>query len=158
MKPHWTAPFTATVAQGHPFAGFRALASAARPGNPVLLPTNYRPDGLPYYWRDETSGVLAVAIKAYVDGDLRGQTTADARVALVKQYLVHWINAPCWEIALGYRSDSVRLASVLSLPSPADEDGIRKLRSLRESAEQLGSEEGIAGWLQGAVDLGLDPL
>jgi hypothetical protein len=140
MKPHWTAPFTATVAQGHPFAGFRALASAARPGNPVLLPTNYRPDGLPYYWRDETSGVLAVAIKAYVDGGLRRLTTADARVALVKQYCVHWVNAPCWEILR------------------EDREGLGALRGLREAAEHIVSTENIANWIDRALDLGLDPL
>jgi hypothetical protein len=54
------------------------------------MPTTYE-DGVPYYWLWETSGELAGAVTAYLEG-----RETPAQLALVLDYITYWTNAPCW--------------------------------------------------------------
>ena len=101
------------------------------------IPAFY-PQGLPLYWRDEESGQLAKAVNAYLDNRLHGTTVTDEQIGLVRDYFVHYIDAPCWD------SD--------------DPDIQAYLQNLRTSARELDSATKISEWIVKALDICLDPL
>jgi len=101
------------------------------------IPAFY-PQGLPLYWRDEESGQLAKAVNAYLDNRLHGTTVTDEQIELVRDYLVHYIDAPCWD------SDDPEMQA--------------DLQTLRLSARELDSATEISEWIFKGLDLGLDPL
>jgi hypothetical protein len=88
----------------------------------------------PFYWKYEQTGMLALAVKAYLDRRHSGAPLTGSDIALLRQYLAQWINAPCW---LG--------------PSA-------KLDFLREVVNTLDSSDKISAWLNAALDIGIDPL
>jgi hypothetical protein len=47
---------------------------------------------VPFYWMNETSGVLRPAVKAY----LAGEPMTDDQIAAMREYLRQWIAAPGW--------------------------------------------------------------
>ena len=57
------------------------------------IPGYLPPYGGPRYWRDEVSGELRTAIEAFLD---REREPTPQQLGLLKEYIVHWINAPCW--------------------------------------------------------------
>jgi hypothetical protein len=102
-----------------------------------LLATAYRlPFGLPLRWQDEQSGELSRAIEAYLDNRISGETVTDAQITLVRDYIVYYIDAPCWN----------------------QEEFVDELRGLRSSARELDSATEISEWIGKAMDIGLDPL
>jgi hypothetical protein len=101
------------------------------------LPNFYRPPlGLPMFWRDEMSGELAAAVEAYLADRRDDVPMSYAQVILLRDYICHYVNAPCWE----------------------NEEFARELAALREAAPRLNSPDAIAGWIWAARGIGMDPL
>jgi hypothetical protein len=101
------------------------------------MPTFYKPPlGLPFNWRDEMSGELPAAVAAYLDNRIDGTTITDAQIALLREFLIHYINAPCWDNG-AFESE---------------------LNNLRESAPHLDSATEISEWIFQCMEIGLDPL
>ena len=99
------------------------------------MPTFYQPPlGVPFFWSEEMSGDLAKAVRAYLQNRINGRPITDAQIALVRDYMVYYINAPCWT-------------------APASE-----LQDLRLAACKLDSAEQIDKWIQKAVDIGIGPI
>lgn len=107
----------------------------------VFIPNVYRPPlGLPLYWRDDQSGVLADAIKAYLDERIEGKQMTAEQFDLVRAFLSYYINAPCWSRNLTDDEKSVRLMA------------------LRADVRNLKKPDDISGWIRRCLDIGLDPL
>jgi hypothetical protein len=96
------------------------------------------PLGLPFYWRDETSGELVAAVNAYLDNRIEHKPITAGHIALVRDFLAHYINAPCWD-------------------SCADAFGV-ELNWLRTRVNDLNSPEKIQRWIHKATEIGMDPL
>ena len=58
-------------------------------------------NGAPLYWRDERSGKMTEAVEAYFSPCADYQPfipeLSTAHVDLLRKYLVHWAQAPCWQ-------------------------------------------------------------
>lgn len=108
------------------------------------MPTRYV-NGIPLYWGFEIGGELKAAVQAFYDACLgKGQPTAE-QLALLCEYCVYFINAPCWEhqpTALG-GGENPFLADVLNL---------------RERAKTLASLESIRRFSEECVEIGIDPF
>jgi hypothetical protein len=101
------------------------------------MPNFYRPPlNLPFNWHDEVSGELPRAVAAYLDNRIDGSPLTYAQIVLLREYLVHYIDAPCWDN-----------------PEFANE-----LLDLRKSAREIESAGDIAEWVLKGMDIGLDPL
>lgn len=103
------------------------------------MPTTYMPPyGTPLYWKDEVTGVLGEAIWAYVAHGAEPQNfpapTAE-QLALLVAYLQYEIGAPCWR-----------------------DSGNGELERLREQAGQMTTVAEIDAWIQGCLQIGIDPL
>lgn len=85
-------------------------------------------DIMPFYWQNETSGVLRPAVEAY----LRGDDMEQSQIVALRAYLRQWINAPVW---VGDGAHALRIA-----------------------IDRLSSRESIADWLDAAQAEGIDPL
>ena len=83
----------------------------------------------PRFWMNETSGVLAPVIEAYLNGGI----LSAHQLAIMRAYLHQWIDAPVWK---------------------ADGD----LEALRLSVDGIATRADLDRWLDKAVDLGIDPL
>lgn len=102
------------------------------------IPQFYRPPfGLPLYWGDEQSGELRAAVTRYFEfaTGATGEPT-DNQVALLRDYLEHFINAPCWE------------------PTPFKEE----LAALRKSVKEISTAQQIREWNDQAMKIALDPF
>ncbi len=101
------------------------------------MPTAYKPPlGLPFYWEDEVSGELRKAIHAYLDHAVDGKPFTDAQLELMRDYLEHWVSAPCWD----------------------NEAFETELSKLRADVRTLRTSEQIHDWIHEALDIGMDPL
>lgn len=101
------------------------------------MPLVYKlPLGLPFYWRDEVSGELPAAVNAYLDCRIDQKPFTLAQAELVRDYLIHWINAPCWE----------------------HPEFAQDLAKLREKVKTLNTADEIGAWIWEALEIGLDPL
>jgi hypothetical protein len=101
------------------------------------MPRMYKlPLGLPFHWAHEVSGHLESAVKAYLDNRIDNATIRDDQIDLLREYFVHYINAPCWD-------------------NPEFES---ELLDLRTSAKELDSAAEIGAWIAKCMDIGLDPL
>ena len=85
-------------------------------------------DGAPGYWRRETSGVLAPAVKAYLEHD----ELTEQEIAALRAYFRQWVNAPAFQGA--------------------------DVEALRRTVDGLTSRQAIERWLGKAIDAGIDPL
>ena len=92
----------------------------------------------PRYWRDEQSGVLAAAVRSYLDNP-NAMTLRD--VAYLRAYLRQWIGSAVWEMA----------------PS-MDHRSRAALAVLRASIDRIHDAAGIGNWLRLAMQEGIDPL
>lgn len=101
------------------------------------MPIVYKaPLGLPFFWRDEASGELNDAVMAYLNNRIEGQTVTDAQIVLVRDYLAHYIGAPCW-----------------------DDSGFEmEMAHLRSTVRELDSATEIQEWIRQCLDIGMDPL
>lgn len=84
--------------------------------------------GAPGYWMNETSGVLAGAVKAYLERD----ELTPQEIAALRAYFRQWIMAP------GFRGEDVE--------------------ALRGKVDGLTSRQAIEAWLNDAISAGVDPL
>jgi hypothetical protein len=91
------------------------------------------PTGGPLYWRNEQSGVLAAAVKAFIQ-----KRAAADQLKLVAQYIEYYIHAPCWNQAATCFAD--------------------ELAHLRESSKSLLNEHDIFVWIFKALEIGIDPF
>lgn len=100
------------------------------------IPTYYSgPLQLPLYWRDEVSGELGRAVEAYLNNRVDGSAVTAGQIELLRDYLCHWVFAPCW-----------------------DNPGNGALKALRKSVAGLKSAAEVDEWIHTALDIGLDPL
>ena len=91
----------------------------------------------PRFWRDETSGVLAEAVMAYLSGQALGAN----QLGYLRAYCVQWIDSPVWDA------------------NPhQDADSSRELQTLREKAKNIHSVEQLDRWLDDALDLAIEPI
>ncbi len=88
----------------------------------------------PLPWR-EWDGETRQAIMAYFDQTLRRVMSAQ-QIELVRLYLEHYVNAPCWD----------------RLDAPPE------LAKLKESVKTLKTTGELAYWIQQIVKLGMDPF
>ena len=91
----------------------------------------------PGYWMNETGGELALAMHRY----LNGHRLSASDIALIRAYLVQWIDADVWNL---------------------NPDGttafLDELQTLREKARKLTTVRAIEEWVAVATDWGIDPL
>jgi hypothetical protein len=85
-------------------------------------------DDRPKFWMNESTGILAPVVEAYLVGDA---LTAE-QVHLMRVYLRQWIDSPVWK-----------------------GDAIEKLRA---TVEHISNKTDITNWLDAAMDEGIDPL
>lgn len=112
----------------------------------MIIPAIYRniedgPVGLPLRWIDEQTGVLACAIKAYLDNRFDGKPITETDLALVRAWFVYYIEAPCW------RSHDQE-----------DREYVDGFDALRRKAHQLRTPDDIEAWINECLDWGIDPL
>lgn len=103
------------------------------------MPAFYKPIlGLPFYWMDEVSGVLRRAVRAFLDNRVMpgNPAVSEDRIAVLREYLVHFIHAPCWD---GSEFEA-------------------ELAALREAVGGLSSADEIAAWIGQCMQIGIDPL
>lgn len=100
---------------------------------PFDPPVYLEPQGLPFYWQNETSGVMAAAVKAYLE---RGEVQP-----ILTRYLAYTINAPCWR----------------RNPHALPED-LAQLDALALAFLNATKKEQVAALLDVALDHGIDPL
>lgn len=90
-------------------------------------------NALPGYWQDEESGVLRPVVESY----LNGAPLSPLQIGVMRAYLRQWMHAPAWR----------------SLPS--EPGGVAQLR---RDVEAISDRASLAGWLERALALGIDPL
>jgi hypothetical protein len=93
----------------------------------VVLPVS--DSRAPKYWMNETSGVLAPIIHAY----LKHQPMTYQQVKVMGAYLSQWIDSPVWY-------------------------GNPTLERLQRDAHLIQTRADIARWLTYALEQGIDPL
>lgn len=103
------------------------------------MPRMYEPPlGTHLYWRAETSGVLSVALWAYIlhgaEPDTYPAPTPE-QLQLAISYLRYVIGAPCWT-----------------------DGGSGALATLREQAATLATVAEVDAWIAACVEIGIDPL
>lgn len=109
-----------------------------------MMPAIYRDfghvKGLPLNWRDETSGVLITAVSRYMGSRINGTSIDEIDVELVRVFLEHYINAPCWN----HMNEDEELAA--------------ELAGLRSDVKHLVTPDQVGAWINRCLDLGMDPL
>ena len=86
------------------------------------------PARIPGYWMNETSGVLAPAVMAY----LEGIPMNPLEIAAMRAYFRQWVQG--------------------------DFRGGEDLEALRRGVDAIATREDIDAWLDAALELGIDPL
>jgi hypothetical protein len=96
----------------------------------------YRPPlGFPQYWRDDPSGQLQIAVLAYLGyRGAEGPPPDASHIELLRDYLIHYIEAPCW----------------------ASPPGV--LENLISRAHDIQTPQDIADVEKRCLQIGLDPL
>jgi len=108
------------------------------------IPPIYRPPfGLPLRWQDDESGVLPSAVRAYIDDRLGGCKATPEQIELVRDYLQHFICAPCWNESA--RNDEELAATLIKLRI----DVVKK---------HVSTADEIYAWIHRCLDIGIDPL
>lgn len=100
----------------------------------------------PKYWKFETSGRLAAAVKAYFRPYQEVMISpsielTETHLLHLRAYLSHWAEAPCWR--LNPHSCSDHLAA---------------LDKLANDAKAINCRKDIDQWIEQALDLGIDPF
>ena len=103
----------------------------------VALGPYEAPHGIPFFWKNEQTGKLREAIKAYLDNRLEGKSISPVDCQRVTAYLVYFIHAPVWD---------------------KNPHGNEEIIRLREAAVKLTDADSIARWIDEALDSGIDPL
>ncbi len=109
-----------------------------------IVPNVYRTigslKGLPLNWRDEVTGILPRSVNAYLDNRIDGTPLTKEELELVRVYMEHYINAPCWN------------------HMNEDEDTAADLAALRRDVLIIESADHMGAWIGRCLDVGLDPL
>jgi hypothetical protein len=101
---------------------------------PKRIPDVYRPPmGLPLNWQDEKSGELRSAVFKFFSYN----KLFPEEISLIAEYCQHYINAPCWDATGG-------------LPN--------ELAALRQSAATLSTVDEIGQWINGCLEIAIDPF
>jgi hypothetical protein len=108
----------------------------APPRPPGALPADH--PRAPRYWKNETSGLLALAVAAFINEPL-GITQDE--VDLLRAYVTQWIDSPTWE----------------ANPHACAQDRL-VLDALRTNARMIRTPRELVWWLAVATREGLDPL
>jgi hypothetical protein len=91
----------------------------------------------PGYWQNESSGVLAPAVKRY----LAGESLTLREIGLLRAYFRQWVDSPVWD------------------QSPhQDAAGAEELSALRASAVAIETQKDLEQWVARAIEFGMDPL
>ena len=108
-----------------------------------MIPRVYRPPlGLPLNWRDDQSGRLPAAVRAYISSRVEGGTAlASSELALVRDYCDHYINAPCWTATVA-----------------DDEEAAERLSAARSNITAVTTADELSAWIRQVLALGMDPL
>src|SRR5947209_8134403 len=96
----------------------------------------------PVRWQDDVTGVLPMAIHAFIDEGLGRAVCMPEQVELVRDYCEYYINAPCWDFGT---------------PEEAP-DFYKEFTDLRERIKTLRTAKEIAAWIWDALKVGIDPL
>ena len=96
--------------------------------------------GLPLNWRNEVSGVLPAAVHAYLNNRIDGAPLDEIQFEIVRSYLEHYIQAPCWN----HMNEDGELTACLA--------------ALRRDVLTLRTPQEIGVWISGCMDIGIDPL
>ena len=96
--------------------------------------------GLPLSWRDEVTGTLPAAVMAYLDNRIDGKGLKNSELQTVREYMEHYINAPCWN----HMNENQDLADELA--------ALRRDVLIIETADHMGI------WISRCLDVGIDPL
>jgi hypothetical protein len=96
--------------------------------------------GLPLNWRDETSGILPRAVERYLANRIDGTSIDEIDLEMVRAFLEHYINAPCWN------------------HMNQDEELAAELAGLRRDALTLKTPDEMGAWIGRCLDIGIDPL
>jgi len=100
------------------------------------MPTEYKSFGLPFHWQSEASGELYAAVYAYLDYRIDNRPFTAAQFALVRDYMIHYVNAPCWN----------------------NDEFKAELIDIRQTAARLLGPDDIPALIHKCMDIGLDPL
>ncbi|MEH2154772.1 hypothetical protein [Nostoc sp.] len=101
---------------------------------PKRIPNVYRPPiGLPLDWKYETSGELPHAVFKFFSS----QFLSKSEISLIAEYCQHYINAPCWDATGGFPNE---------------------LAALRQSANSLSTVSEINQWIDGCLQIAIDPF
>lgn len=108
------------------------------------MPTTYRePMGLPLNWRDDVTGELPAAVMRYYGFKVGEAAEPDQKqIELIRDYLVYYIEAPCW------------LAKLVE----GEPGELAALAELRKQAREISSAEDIHRFIWACLDVGMDPL
>lgn len=96
---------------------------------------DYRQQGAPWPWNKHGDAALAGAVQQFFASGNAEPTITPEQVALLRDYVVYYINAPGWE-----------------------ENEERTLAALREEAPQIGTITQLQTWTLTAFTMGIDPF
>lgn len=97
-------------------------------------------NGMPNYWKNETSGQMAKAVEAYWSTSRRGELNSE-NIASLKLYLIHWAEAPC------YRNNEY-----------ITETDLAQLDKAIKKAHNINNTEDISITVNILMNLGIDPF
>lgn len=108
----------------------------------LKLPPGYLPpDGLPFHWKGETSGLLRDALNAFRDWQKGNGHVDDYSLVILLGYCNHYIQAPAW-------SNAAKISTVHTA----------KLQQLKFRLERIKNAEDLNQWLKGCREITLDPF
>lgn len=97
------------------------------------------------YWRDEMSGKMLEAVVAfwspYSDTPNKIPELSDQHVSFLRQYLIHWAEAPCWA----------------NNPNATNEHKIL-LNTAIAACKSIESRADINNAIDALMELGIDPF
>lgn len=99
-------------------------------------PTYHPIVGTPvFYWGNEQSGVLKAALQAFLNASIGKGAITPEQFDLTKAYLTYIIDAPCWK---------------------SGESGT--IERLRREIREADTLERLTKWIDGCMDIGIDPI
>lgn len=108
-----------------------------KPAKPPGALDAAHPDA-PKYWKNEETGILAAAVRSYLDNP---DAMTLREVAYVRAYFSQWIQSPAWD-----------------MNPHQSEGGRRDLAALRAGVGAIANARDIRAWVSAATARGLDPL
>lgn len=81
-----------------------------------MIPRVYHsPAQVPFYWRDEQTGILTRAVMAYLQG-----VETDIERAWVLEYVRYVLDAPCWRAVETLRAEALQARTRADLDALLD--------------------------------------